>query len=244
MLNFNYINEEVLRFKKSLSDLKNTTIVSYCNNVKLFFKYLITIEKDILDVEKKDVLDYIAKMKIDGLSPSQINCRFAAIKKYYEYLLDCEQFDENRYIKLFNRIKLPKIIAKKQEVYLKDMADIIIDIFMKEKSTANFTTLVNLLFLVILKFTGGRRNEVATLKVEDIDFNLKCIHFYNTKNNISRHIQVPDKILEMIKKYLIEREKNIKSDTTNLFLNKHGKPTNVDSISANIIMVAKNMAFR
>ncbi len=156
------------------------------------------------------------------------------------------RFEEGQYAKIFHKVRLPKVIIKQQEVYLKSRADSIINLFKKLIDYSNFTTLVNhshygaqRVFLVLIAYTGARRNEVATLKVEDIDLQNKCIHFRNTKNSKPRYAPVTDKILGIIKDYLIEREKNIKSKTTSLFLNKRGNPINADSIGANIIMVAK-----
>ena len=75
---------------------------------------------------------------------------------------------------------------------------------------------MTLLFFLLLLYTGGRYNEVRTLKVENIDFKNNRVLYLNTKNKTSRGIGIDKKFADFIKKYL--KKNNIK--TGYIFFNK------------------------
>ena len=64
-------------------------------------------------------------------------------------------------------------------------------------------------FTMIALFSGGRYNEVRTLKIENIDFVNEMLHFLDTKNGESRGVPVSHKIIEIITNYMDKY--NIKS---------------------------------
>lgn len=62
------------------------------------------------------------------------------------------------------------------------------------------------LFVIVAMFSGGRYNEVRTLRVENVDFDNNLVHFIDTKNNEDRGVPIHPTITEMIAKYLQENE--------------------------------------
>ena len=75
------------------------------------------------------------------------------------------------------------------------------------------------LFVILAIFSGGRYNEIRTLKVESIDFENNMLLFTETKNGESRGVPIYDRIMTMVSNYL--EKNNIKSGY--IFLNKRGK---------------------
>ena len=58
------------------------------------------------------------------------------------------------------------------------------------------------LFVLMAISTGGRYNEIRTVKIENIDFKNEIFHFIDTKNNESRGVPAHKSVLEKLKEYI------------------------------------------
>nr|DAX39305.1 MAG TPA: Integrase [Caudoviricetes sp.] len=88
------------------------------------------------------------------------------------------------------------------------------------------------LFVMLAMFSGGRYNELLTLKIENIDFHNDILHFLETKNGESRGVPIYHKITELITEYM-----NKSGITTGyLFINpKSGKLHYLKGMFENVI---------
>ena len=221
-------------------DVRPYTLECYYNDIKLFFQFLISINKNPKDISNLDLIEYIGVLLDKNLSASRIKCRHAAIVKYFDYLVDIKLYSKSDYGELLYKIKMPRVKYKKQTRYTKEYANAIIDVFKKEwEEDGNFTGFMAFVFLVIAASTGARRKEIAMLKITDIDFENGRIHFFETKNGDPRSGVLLPEVCTIIKEYLIERKNHTTCNTKNLFINKHGKESNVNAICASIVFIAK-----
>ncbi len=138
-------------------------------------------------------------MKKNNITSDCIKSCFFGIKKYFYYLVKNNALDKNDFYNIFDDIDLPRVVFRKQEVYLKDDVKKIINIFKNLSHT--FTGLGNLIFLLISATTGARHREIALLKISDIDFNTEHITFYHTKNRRPRSIKIKEDLIQLLKKY-------------------------------------------
>lgn len=97
------------------------------------------------------------------------------------------------------------------------------------------------LFVILAMFSGGRYNELLTLKTENIDFSNDMLHFLETKNGESRGVPIYHKITELIAEYT-----NSAGITTgNLFLNnKSGKLLYLKGVFEKVVGEIKLENFR
>ena len=54
--------------------------------------------------------------------------------------------------------------------------------------------------------SGMRVNECVTLRVQDVDLNLKTITLRNTKGRVARVVCIPEKLMKTMEKQLINRK--------------------------------------
>lgn len=174
-----------------LSNYANTTKDNYLRGVKYFIRYLeeTSGKSDIItlcNISKYEIYNYIAYLQ--GKSKGTIKNRIYAIKNFYHFLnsnLSRELFED---IKLYDtQIKIPYILSW-QEIDL-------LTNYYKDKRN-------NLIVFLFLQ-TGIRLNELANIKVDDINLMDQFITVYG-KGGRERQVYISNKTKEMIQEYLNE----------------------------------------
>lgn len=145
--------------------------------------------KDVREIEKQDIRDYIDCLFNLGKSSSTANLAINAFKFYYEAIMQRKFFVPKTGIKRPKSEKrLPVVLSKVEVIKMIDCLDNI-----KHK-----------LIIQILFGSGLRVSEVVDLKINDIDFIRKIITVRQGKGAKDRITIVSDKTLGEIEKYLLE----------------------------------------
>ncbi len=115
---------------------------------------------------------------------------------------------------------LPKVLSQKETKQIFDMADIVID--RKNKNRYFYSRDYNMISL--LYATGMRREELANIKISDInyDYNLMTV---TGKGNKVREVPLGDNSMAELKEYLrLRKEFALSKDrpAPNIFLNREG----------------------
>lgn len=145
--------------------------------------------KDVREIEKQDIRDYIDCLFNLGRSSSTVNIAINAIKFYYEGVL------QKKFFILKVGIKRPKS-EKKLPVVLNK-----VEVIMMINSLNNIK---HKLIIQILFGSGLRVSEVVSLKINDIDFIRKIITIRQGKGAKDRITIVSEQTLSNIEKYLAE----------------------------------------
>ncbi len=125
----------------------------------------------------------------------------STVRKYIFAFSACLTYAEKE-LELIDRNPVSKISKPKKA---KGVVRFLSDIERPELISACKKHSVRLhLFVILAMFSGGRYNEVRTLRVENIDFKNNLIHFVDTKNDESRGVPIHPTITEMIKNYIDE----------------------------------------
>lgn len=145
--------------------------------------------KDVKEMERQDIRDYIDYLFNSGKSSSTVNLAINAFKFYYEGVLRRKFFVPGTGIgRPKSEKRLPVVLSKQEIVKMIDCLDNI-----KHK-----------LIIQILFGSGLRISEVVDLKINDIDFFRKIITVRQGKGAKDRITIVSEQTLKNIEKYLLE----------------------------------------
>jgi integrase len=97
------------------------------------------------------------------------------------------------------KVRMPKVDNQKIGFFTKEQAKELLNILeqRREKKLYQLTTL--------LLFTGARFSEIARLTWADINFNTNMIYFASSKDGNARHIQMTNKVKQVIE--ILQKEK-------------------------------------
>lgn len=154
------------------------TLQAYQTDLDQFFSF---VNKDVKDITKDDVINFLKHIKNKGNSPTTANRKLASIKSFFRYLMT-EGIVKFNPAELVETAKvdrtLPKIISVEEYYSMLSKID-----------ELKHRALVELLFA-----TGIRREEVANLKRSAFDFENNVLKVYG-KNKKERLVPfIPETI--------------------------------------------------
>lgn len=145
--------------------------------------------KDVKEINKQDIRDYIDYLFNTGKSSSTVNLLINALKFYYEGVLGRRFFISKEGInRPKSEKKLPVVLAKEEVVMMINALDNI-----KHK-----------LIIQILFGSGLRISELENLKINDIDFFRRIITIKQGKGAKDRITIISEQTLRNLEKYLVE----------------------------------------
>ena len=179
-------NQEIIEKMKDDMKLRNFshyTYDSYLGKTKDMMRYF---GKEIENLTTEELRKFLLKYLKDErkLSDRSINYYNSVIRFVYEVTLD----------KVLNKKQLP-MRKKKKTVY---------KVLTKEELSTFFNVIENYKFKTIFMLVYGsglRIGEVVNLRVEDIDSKKMRIFVRKGKENKERYTILPEKSLEMLRKY-------------------------------------------
>lgn len=204
------------RFKQELmvTGYSPRTIKMYLVYVQ---KFLSHTQKLPSQVEKHDIVGFLAVAREKNISNATLALMHAALKFFFEQHLRLRIIDE---------VKIPKK-AKKLPTVL-TMPEIKL-IFTNTKPGRNR------LLLQFIYSTGCRVSEAVKLQLQDVEFENGSATVRGGKGNKDRVVILSQKWVGEIKKYL--KRKKVQSEF--LFSKKNGKPISTDTVERIIRHAAK-----
>ncbi len=208
--NKEFINDysNYLKIDKNYSD---NTVESYIRDIRFFLDY---VNKNIIDISKKDIDDYIV-FNLSNYNENSINRLIASIKGFFKYLSTYKGFiNVSEEITSLKRKKvLPKYLSIEE-------VDKLLDI--KLETPFDFR---NKAILELLYSTGLRATELVNLELNNIDTVNMIVNVYGkgSKERIVPLSKIAINYLELyINNYRDQLFVKGKKPTDILFLNNHG----------------------
>lgn len=211
----------------SLNDQSFRTVYYYCNHIVNFLEYA---NKEIKDLTLDDYTSYSSKMKRKKISSSLQAGRYAALKRFSEYLIITDRIEKN-FMTGAKRPKTKETQEQKEKRNLKvltpaEIRKILTNIkhgitnnrylWTQERFRARDMAIV-MLFLS----TGIRGSALVNTDVNDIDFKEKTITVTDKGDKVNIH-NIPDDTITILKKWLLMREAMLKerdkTEETALFI--------------------------
>lgn len=207
-----------LTFQKRYSP---NTIISYKNDLTFFFDFVLSEYKttELNEITASIVRTWLASLKEKKYSSKSVNRKISSLKAFFKYQLRLKRISINpvsTILSLKMNKRLPSFIAEK------DLNLLLQHDFFPE----TFEGQTNFLIFEILYQSGIRRSELINLKEKDIDKSSGNIKVLG-KGNKERIIPINNGLLQLIAKYISEKEKEFPNLLTdNLLISKKGKPLN------------------
>ena len=203
-----------LRYEKNYS---SHTEISYFKDLSQFQEF-IESEVGYFDIKSVDVdliRTWISLLMEEGLKAATVNRKLSSVKSFFKYLQKMELVSVNpaHYIKGPRaERKLPNFVKHS------DMLEVLSPISYSE----NFEGVRNRFLIELLYVTGIRREELISLKENDVDIH-SCTLKVHGKGNKERIIPISERTKVHLLEYINIRNKEIENRTSFLFVRKNGK---------------------
>ena len=203
----------IIEYKKYLlidKKYSNNTVLSYMNDLKKFDNF---IKKDIVEVNKNDILKFIeferAKEDVRSVAHS-----LTVVRNFYNFLNVENIIKENP----TDNIDSPKLKKSLPIVLSKEEVDNLLNIELNDKYDYRNKAMLELMYA-----TGMRISELINIQMEDINLNNSCV-IVNGKGNKERKIPFDEITTYYLEKYINEyRKQFLKKINNYLFLNCFGE---------------------
>jgi len=167
-----------------------STVSGYLTDIKQFLDYEGTPD-DLSKVTPSHLREFIVHLSKQGRKRSSINRAVCSLKAFFNYLTDEE--------KLFTESPADSIRTTKQD---KTLPKFVSESDMKSiLNAAAQSSIKDRLITELLYGSGGRVSEIASLKVEDIDFEDSFVSLFG-KGSKERNNPIHESCVELIKLYM------------------------------------------
>lgn len=218
------------------SDLSDKTIIAYQHDLKLFLKWLFDINpsRTMSSLSEIDIIEYRQQLLGQGLKAATINRRLGSIQRLCRWAFSKGHIKED----VSTAIKQVNIVSKRSPSGLKRSE--VQRLLQVAGQSSHGHSKRNYALLHIMLQTGLRVNEVAELKLSDLDLNERsgkvCVHL--GKGRKTRDIPLNSKVRRALSLYLGVR---LSDDTIeNVFLSERNTPLAVRTIQ----VIIKTLAHR
>ena len=209
---------EYLQYNLRFSD---DTLDAYRRDINAFYIFIYSNGKDILDVDKETIRDYLAKELEDGKSHKTLCRRLSCLRHYYDYLFNNGFVMQNPFYFINNPKKektLPVILYPEQ----------IETLFSENLKRTDNLKYRDQCILEILYSTGVRVHELVNIKLPDIDIRYRTIRIIEGKGKKDRLVGFDERtqktLTDYVRKYRTELEIKNKGEMVDyLFLSATGK---------------------
>ncbi|WP_039041555.1 tyrosine-type recombinase/integrase [Sporosarcina sp. ZBG7A] len=203
------LNEYLLSLK--LADKAEATIEKYRRIIEAFFK---ECNLPLEEITSDDVLVWLTTIS-EGKKARTVDLYLSAVSSFFSFCLE-EEYMEKTVVKKRWRPKIPHSLPK----YLDEFE------YARVKVSAEQLPIRNRALLLFLFSTGCRVSEVASLHVQDIDFDKRKVDVTGKGRKI-RQIYFSEECGLVVQAYL---DKRSAKPTDPLFMNKFGDGLQVQGI--------------
>lgn len=202
-----------LRVERGLSQ---NTVDAYQYDLQKLADYALKSEKELLTIERMDLLEVLRQIKEAGLNERSITRFISAVRGLYKYLQREGLLKQDPAEHLEARKQwqtLPVFLSHQQVEQLLEQPDVTSETGLRDRA-----------MLELMYATGMRVSELVTLKLSDIEWekgHLDCLG----KGSKQRRIPIGRAALEWLTKYMPVRMRLLdKTDSPLLFVEKGGRP--------------------
>lgn len=171
------------------------TIQNYRGDLQGFAKWLATEKKQVNGLHYADLRSWANSLEFVGYSSSSRGRKIAAIKSFFHYLAKMEVIGRNP----ADGLELPKQEKKQPKVIsLNDAKNLLAKIQKDKKSLSWFRDYA---IIATFLYTGIRREELANIKLADVDLQKKQI-LVNGKGAKQRFVFINPTLAAILSEYL------------------------------------------
>lgn len=198
--------------------MAQNTLESYSRDLHRYLAFVQTNRKinDIGNVTPEIVVDYLTKLREEGLAANSMNRALAALRGFYKYLLREKVIVRNP----LAHIELAKVWMKLPETISKEEMKTIL----AQPGTRNNAAIRNTAMLELLYATGIRVSELINLTMNSINWQVGFLIVMG-KGSKERIVPIGRIAYDCVRRYVDDIRPKLmqKKSTDVLFLNRFGK---------------------
>jgi integrase/recombinase XerD len=202
-----------MRVEKGLS---NNTIQSYRNDLNILCEFIARKKKNLLTVERDDLVDLLMWMKDEGRSDATIARLMSSVKGLFKFALTEKLLkrDPTAYMSTRKAWQtLPRFLAREEVDKLLEQPDMNDDVGIRDRA-----------MLELLYATGLRVSELVSLKLADVDLEAGALTCFG-KGSKQRRIPIGRSSIYFMKNYFAVRHRLLKEKRSDiLFVEPNGNP--------------------
>lgn len=209
--------DSFLQYLKDVQGYSEKTVISYAHDLKRLDDFLVSHDLSVTEMVYEDARAFVADLYDQDLSPASINRILSGNRMFFRSLL------ENSVVKVdpFKRVSGAKNTRKIPTVLAREEIEMILS-----SPTDDYTSLMEVTMFNLFYSTGCRLSEVLGMKISDIDFDTRRV-IVTGKGNKQRYVFLTKRAVEMLDKYLKERQDVINKfkifDDGTVLINNKGK---------------------
>ncbi len=215
-MNDNRLLQEFFNYCRVERGLSANTLEAYENDLRRLAEFALRQEKELLTMDRADLVELLRQMKDSGLNERSITRFISAVRGFYKYLMR-ENLIKKDPAELLETRKawqtLPVFLSLQQVELLLAQPDIDTHIGLRDRA-----------MLELMYATGLRVSELTGLKLADIEWDKGYLSCFG-KGSKQRRVPVGRSALDWLTKYMPVRLRLLGEASSHfLFVEKGGRP--------------------
>ncbi len=199
------------------------TVKNYLYTIGIF----LALSKEAENFKYKDILQYMEEHTQNLKSNGSKNRVLAAIKKYYDYLVEIGRRNDHPCRTLILKGRRRKGVIHHDLFTGEELEQL-----MEREERYEDLKIRNQVVMSLLIYQGLTSGELQEIKVKHVDLDAGTIYIKESRKQSRRHLELQPKQYRLLDKYINEiRPQLLRVETEVLLIGKLGTPLTVDDIN-------------
>lgn len=191
---------------------------AYSDDVKSFFDYINTEDKiELSQIDYSVIRTWVVYLSENDYSSLSINRKISSLKSFFKFLYQRKLIVEYP-LAVHKSLKVDKSL---QIPFSEDEMKLVL----QDVNLDDYDELLRVVIISVFYFLGIRKSELINLKISDVDFFASQIKVLG-KRNKERIIPMNAKMVDLLKRYLLQRAQVDVNHLQLLILLKNGNKLN------------------
>ena len=207
--------EEYLRYLRVERGLSANTLAAYGTDLDLLVRSAAEMGKDLLTLEREDLVAVIGRMRDDGVKDATVSRFMSALRGLYRYLMaeGLTKHDPSAFLEARRAWQtLPRCLSQTEVEALLEQPSLETDEGLRDRA-----------MLELFYASGMRISELLGLRLSDIDWENGAVNCYG-KGSKHRRVPIGRAALEFLKLYQPARQRLLQGmSSAHLFIDRGGR---------------------
>lgn len=190
--------QEFLRYLRVEKGLSPNTIEAYERDLRKLVSYATSVGREILTIERADLLSFIRHLRESGLEPQSCARTMVTVRNLYKFLILDGHIHHDPTVNIETPRSwqtLPKFLTREEVDRLMEEPDVTTDDGLRDRAMTE-----------LLYSSGLRVSEMVTLRLSDVDIDAGLVTCLG-KGSKERRVPVGSAAIEAIRRYLPARRR-------------------------------------
>jgi integrase/recombinase XerD len=210
------LGREFLRYLRVERGLSPNTLEAYERDLKKLMKFAASRGRELVTIERSDVLAFIKELREGGLEPQSLARTLVTVRNLYKFLILDGHIHHDPTVNVETPRAwqtLPKFLTKEEVERLLEEPDVTTDEGLRDRAMTE-----------LLYASGLRVSEMVSLKLSDVDFDAGLVTCLG-KGSKERRVPVGRSAIEWLRRYLPARRRMAGDrDVEHLFVTQRATP--------------------